>query len=68
MEYVPTVHISQTGQDSYHQLYGTAMPTPFPLDHWRRIRTSNVLERVSQEIRQRSRVIRLSPMRLLVWD
>ena len=33
----------------------------FPPDHWRRIRTSNVLERVSQEIKRRTRVIRLFP-------
>ena len=33
----------------------------FPPDHWRRIRTSNVMERVSQEIKRRTRVIRLFP-------
>ena len=33
----------------------------FPSDHWRRIRTSNVLERLSQEIKRRTRVIRLFP-------
>jgi len=33
----------------------------FPPDHWRRIRTSNVLERLSQEIKRRTRVIRLFP-------
>ena len=33
----------------------------FPADHWRRIRTSNVMERMSQEIKRRTRVIRLFP-------
>lgn len=33
----------------------------FPPDHWRRIRTNNVLERLSQEIKRRTRVIRLFP-------
>jgi transposase-like protein len=33
----------------------------FPSDHRRRIRTSNVLERLSQEIKRRTRVIRLFP-------
>jgi len=33
----------------------------FPPGHWRRIRTSNVLERLSQEIKRRTRVIRLFP-------
>jgi transposase-like protein len=29
----------------------------FPEAHWRRIRTSNMLERVSQEIKRRTRVV-----------
>lgn len=33
----------------------------FPVKHWRRIRTSNVMERMSQEIKRRSQVIRLFP-------
>ena len=33
----------------------------FPSGHWRRIRTSNMLERLSQEIKRRTRVIRLFP-------
>ena len=33
----------------------------FPAKHWRRIRTSNVMERLSQEIKRRTRVIRLFP-------
>ena len=33
----------------------------FPSDHRRRIRTSNVMERMSQEIKRRTRVIRLFP-------
>ena len=33
----------------------------FPEEHRRRLRTSNVLERVSQEIKRRTRVIRLFP-------
>lgn len=33
----------------------------FPQDHRRRIRTSNLLERVSQEIKRRTRVIRIFP-------
>lgn len=33
----------------------------FPEDHWRRIRTSNVLERVNKEIRRRTRVATLFP-------
>lgn len=33
----------------------------FPEDHWRRIRTVNSLERVSQEIRRRSRVAVIFP-------
>ena len=33
----------------------------FPKGHWRRIRTSNNLERVSQEIKRRTRVVRIFP-------
>jgi len=33
----------------------------FPDDHWRRIRTSNVLERINKEIRQRTRVANIFP-------
>jgi putative transposase len=33
----------------------------FPSSHWRRIRTSNLMERLSQEIKRRTRVIRLFP-------
>ena len=33
----------------------------FPAAHRRRIRTSNMLERLSQEIRRRTRVVRLFP-------
>jgi transposase-like protein len=33
----------------------------FPADHWRRIRTSNVLERVNKEIRRRTRVATIFP-------
>ena len=33
----------------------------FPAEHRRRIRTSNVMERLSQEIKRRTRVIRLVP-------
>jgi transposase-like protein len=31
----------------------------FPQEHWRRIRTSNCLERVSQEIKRRTKVVRV---------
>lgn len=33
----------------------------FPRDHWRRIRTTNSLERLSQEIKRRTRVVRVFP-------
>lgn len=33
----------------------------YPSDHWRRIRTSNVLERVNREIRRRTRVATIFP-------
>jgi transposase-like protein len=33
----------------------------FPAEHWRRIRTSNVLERINKEIRQRTRVASIFP-------
>lgn len=33
----------------------------FPEAHWRRIRTGNMLERVSQEIKRRTRVVRIFP-------
>ena len=33
----------------------------FPESHRRRIRTSNMLERVSQEIKRRTRVVRVFP-------
>ena len=33
----------------------------FPVTHHRRIRTVNMLERVSQEIRRRTRVVRIFP-------
>jgi putative transposase len=33
----------------------------FPKGHWRRLRTTNSLERVSQEIKRRTRVVRIFP-------
>lgn len=33
----------------------------FPRDHWKKIRTSNVLERVNQEIKRRTSIARLFP-------
>lgn len=33
----------------------------FPAEHWSKIRTSNVLERVNREIRRRTRVINVFP-------
>jgi len=33
----------------------------FPTEHWRRIRTSNVLERINKEIRRRTRVASIFP-------
>ena len=33
----------------------------FPAEHWRRIRTSNVLERINKEIRRRTRVASIFP-------
>ena len=33
----------------------------FPAEHWRRIRTSNVIERVNEEIRRRTRVAGIFP-------
>ena len=33
----------------------------FPVGHQRRIRTSNLLERINQEIRRRTRVVRIFP-------
>lgn len=33
----------------------------FPRDHWRRIRTANLLERLNQEIKRRTRVVRVFP-------
>jgi len=33
----------------------------YPKEHWRRLRTTNNLERVSQEIKRRTRVVRIFP-------
>jgi transposase-like protein len=33
----------------------------FPRSHWRRLRTSNLVERLSQEIKRRTRVAGLFP-------
>jgi putative transposase len=33
----------------------------FPKEYWRRLRTTNNLERVSQEIKRRTRVVRIFP-------
>jgi transposase-like protein len=33
----------------------------FPVSHWRFIRTTNILERVSQEIKRRTKVVRIFP-------
>jgi putative transposase len=35
----------------------------FPEGHWRRIRTTNGLERLNQEIKRRTRVVRIFPNR-----
>ncbi len=33
----------------------------FPYEHWTRIRTNNVIERLNREIRRRTRVVRTFP-------
>jgi transposase-like protein len=33
----------------------------FPVSHWRFVRTTNILERVSQEIKRRTKVVRIFP-------
>ncbi len=33
----------------------------YPKEHWRRLRTTNGLERISQEIKRRTRVVRIFP-------
>lgn len=33
----------------------------FPVAHWKRIRTSNCLPRVSQEVKRRTKVVRVFP-------
>lgn len=35
--------------------------TGFPQEHWRRIRTSNAIERINREIRRRTRVVGTFP-------
>lgn len=35
--------------------------TEFPLEHWRRIRTNNGIERINREIRRRTRVVGTFP-------
>lgn len=35
--------------------------TEFPLEHWRRIRTNNGIERIDREIRRRTRVVGTFP-------
>ena len=39
----------------------------FPESHRRRIRTTNGLERLSQEIKRRTRVVRIFPNREVCW-
>ena len=35
--------------------------TRFPMDHWRRIRTNNAIERLDREVRRRTRVVGTFP-------
>lgn len=35
--------------------------TEFPLEHWRRIRTKNGIERINREIRRRTRIVENLP-------
>ena len=35
--------------------------TRFPVEHWRRIRTNNAIERLNREIRRRTRVVGAFP-------
>lgn len=35
--------------------------TRFPMEHWRRIRTNNAIERLNREIRRRTRVVGTFP-------
>jgi transposase-like protein len=40
---------------------------PFPASHRRRTRTTNGQERFNQEIKRRTRVVRIFPIRRLAW-
>ena len=44
--------MAETGNHSY---------CDFPSEHWTRIRTNNVIERLNREIRRRTRVVGTSP-------
>ena len=39
----------------------TLTHTEFPLEHWRRIRTNNGIERIDREIRKRTRIVGIFP-------
>ena len=45
-------------ESSFH---ATLSYTEFPFEHWTRIRTNNVIERLNREIRRRTRVVGIFP-------
>lgn len=49
--------------DSYTNIWDTITLTytRFPMEHWRRIRTNNAIERLNREIRRRTRVVGTFP-------
>ena len=44
-------------QKNFHRLEETLTYCDFPSEHWTRIRTNNVIERLNREIRRRTRVV-----------
>lgn len=53
--------LSTTAKTVRDEIIETLTYTRFPMQHWRRIRTNNVIERLNREIRQRTRVIGAFP-------
>ena len=58
---VSTTTISELNKKAYVHIEETLTYCDFPGEHWTRIRTNNVIERLNREIRRRTRVVGTFP-------
>ena len=68
MEQLRSMKLKESAKKVEDGIEETLTYCDFPSEHWTRIRTNNVIERLNREIRRRTRVVGSFPGRQLCTD